>query len=181
VHVIQKTKWSIDPHLYVTLTTDLGTRNLQLVMYAVKHFDHTSHIGGAFDPLLRAITPESIADLSYQRKQEEYDTKETMTLPKLTLNGSCMSKSFKALDELLRRYHGISGAPLSYIVRNKCNIKRSQDDPPFGSFHSTYFSYDEEMICQAPISRDPYIPLELQGKGYGHYHIHFTVDMKKVW
>ena len=72
--------------------SDLATCNLQLGMYAVKHFDRTSHVDGAFVTLLRAITPESKADLSYQRKKEEYDAKETPTLPKLTLDGSCVAK-----------------------------------------------------------------------------------------
>ena len=101
VHVIRKTKLSIDPDTYVTIS-DLATRNLQLAMSAVKHFDCTSHVGVAFVTLLRAaITPKSIADLSYQHKQEEYDAKETLTLPKLTLDGSHVAKSFEALDKLL--------------------------------------------------------------------------------
>ena len=117
VHVIRKTKSAIDPNAFATIS-NLATR-LQLAMYVVKHFNRTSCTSGAFDALLRGITPESIADLAYQRKQEKYEAKETPTLPKLTLDGSCIAKSFEALDKLLQRYRGISGVPLSYDI---CNI-----------------------------------------------------------
>ena len=117
VHVIRKTKLAIDPDALVTVS-DLALHNLQLAIYAIKHFDCTSRTGAAFDALFWGITPASIADLAYQRKQEEYDAKETPTLPKLTLVGSRVAKSFEALDELLGRYCGISGVPLSFVVRN---------------------------------------------------------------
>ncbi len=147
--MIHKTRLLINPDAFVTIS-DLATCNLQLAMYTVKHFDRTSRVGGAFDALLRGITPESIADLSYQRKQEEYDAKETPTLPKSTLDGSCVAKSFEALNELLGRYRSISGISLSYVVHNIQQVRPSREDPPFGTFHSIYSSYDEEMIRRAP-------------------------------
>jgi hypothetical protein len=118
VRAIRKTKSAIDPEALVTVS-DLALCNLQLAIYAINHFDRTSRSNAAFDALFRGITPASIADLAYQRKQEEYDAKETPTLPKLTLDGSRVAKSFEALDELLGRFHGISGVPLSSVVRNE--------------------------------------------------------------
>ena len=161
--------------------SDLALCNLQLAIYAIKHFGCTSRTGAAFDALFWGITPTSIADLAYQRKQEEYDAKETPTLPKLTLDGSRVAKSFEALDELLGRFRGISGVPLSYVVRNERAVKPSREDPRFNAPQSTYSSYDEEMIARAPITSNPFMPVLHQAEGVGPFHIHFTIDMKKVW
>jgi hypothetical protein len=37
------------------------------------------------------------------------------------------------------------------------------------------------MIHRAPITRMPFVQPEIQPEGNGPYHIHFTIDMKKVW
>ena len=76
VHAIRKTKSAIDLDALVTVS-DFTLCNLQLAIYAIKHFDCTSHTGAAFDALFQGNTPVSIADLAYQRKQEENDAKET--------------------------------------------------------------------------------------------------------
>ena len=76
-----------------------------------------------------------------------------------------MIKSFEALNELLERYHLITSVPLFYVVHAKGDVTRNQEDPPLGQYNKLYSSYDKEIICQAPITLDPFISLKLQGEG----------------
>ena len=80
--VIRKTKSVVNPQTYVTVP-DLAIRNLQLAIFAIKHFDRTSR-DKEFG--LENITDELLSGLHYQRIEEEASKNETITLPKLTLS-----------------------------------------------------------------------------------------------
>ncbi len=46
---------------------------------------------------------------------------------------------------------GVTGVPLSYVIRNILNPPCEVDDPAFGANDSAYTSIDLELISRAPI------------------------------
>ena len=47
--------------------------------------------------------------------------------------------------------HGVTGVPLSYVIRNTLDPPLAADDPAFGETDLAYTSIDLELILQAPI------------------------------
>lgn len=152
---------------------DAAVRNFQLAVTYAKHHERTT----------RSLTPDMImpalfGGIKIQREIEEKQKGVKVDLPTgLTLDVSIKAaKTFEAVVKHLGRYRGISGVPLSYVVRTQLLPPNQATDPAVGDPHSKYASYDAEMIARAPIIMGGAV-----GTEDGPFHHAFMVDMTKVW
>ncbi len=151
---------------------DRSLRNFQLEVTVAKHYERTSRVLKTSD-----IDVSLFPAFKAQKEIEDQQRKDKPELPTgLELNQTPKAaKVFELVREHLGRYRGISGVPLSYVVRE-------QPFPPFGPdpmFTSTprsrYESFDAEMIRRAPIYLNPDM-----GET-GPLHPTFVADMTTVW
>ena len=152
---------------------DAAVRNFQLAVAYAKHHDRTTRTLSPLD-----IHPSKFAGIKIQREIEEKQKGIKVDLPTgLTLEQPIkVAKTFEAIVEHLGRYRGISGVPLSYVVRTQLLPPNQFTDPPVGDIGSAYSSYDAEMVARAPITLDGHT-----GTEDGPYHHAFMVDMTRVW
>ena len=71
--------------------------------------------------------------------------------PAQTLNMALATKTFDKTRTTLSRMCGVTGIPLSYVIRGILKVKDVVDDPAFGETNSAYTSIDSELIMRAPI------------------------------
>ena len=113
--VVKNACKAVDPNSGAQLTAaNRAMTNLQLAILVAKHYVCTS----------RDLTPDDIDITLFpafkaQAKVEAQQRKEKPDLPTgLVLdNTPKAARVFDAVVEHLGRYHGISGAPLSYVIR----------------------------------------------------------------
>ena len=129
--------------------------NLKLMCYYIRHKDRTSR--SAYIP---GITSASIRALRHLRDEEKAhkDPEDTPSI------GRDWAKNMEGIEEWLRRYIGVTGVPLSYVIRKEPNVRPTAQDPP-----GNYESHIEEMIARSPIRTG------------GTYNPYFVTDNKKVW
>jgi len=152
---------------------DKAVRNFQLAVAYAKHRERTTHT-----LMPNAIAPSMFEGIKIQREIEAKQKGVKVDLPTgLSLeNPIKVAKTFEAVVEHLGRYRGISGVPLSYVVRTNLLPKGHYSDPAVGEQGSQYASYDAEMVARAPITLDG-----LNGFEDGPFHHAFMVDMTCVW
>ncbi len=104
-------------------------------------------------------TWDDIKTLTNQKtlKDSLLDTKQPET-PAMTLDLQLVAKAFTNMLILLTKMRGISGHPLSYVLRPSLKGPKdadidneTEDPPPFGQPGSPYFSNDAELCSRAPI------------------------------
>jgi hypothetical protein len=95
---------------------DRALRNFQMAVTVAKHFDRTSRV---LTP--RDIDPDLFPAFKAQKEIEDQQRKNKPELPTgLTLDQTPKAaRVFELVREHLGRYRGISGAPLSYVVRDQ--------------------------------------------------------------
>lgn len=151
---------------------DRSLRSFQLAVTVAKHYERTSRILTTKD-----IDPNIFPMFKAQKEIEDQQRKTKPELPTgLTLDQTPKAaKVFELVREHLGRYRGISGVPLSYVVRDQ-PFPPDDPDPMFiNAPRSRYESFDAEMIRRAPIYLHP-------GMGEtGPLHPTFVADMTKVW
>ena len=151
---------------------DRSLRNFQLAVTVAKHYERTSRVLKTSD-----IDVSLFPAFKAQKDIEDLQRKDKPELPTgLELNQTPKAaKVFELVREHLGRYRGISGVPLSYVVREQ-PFPPDYPDPMFTSIpRSRYESFDAEMIRRAPIYLNPAL-----GET-GPLHPTFVADMTKVW
>jgi len=150
---------------------DRAMNNFKMAVTVAKHFERTS----------RKLTPDDIDTTWFnayksQKDIEEIQAKTKHDLPTgLKLDDTPKAaKVFEAVNEHIGRYRGMSGAPLSYVIREHINMP-DEPDPPFYAPLSRYVSFDAEMIRRAPIGLTDTVSEN------GPFHPTFLADMQKVW
>jgi hypothetical protein len=171
--VVKNARKAYDPDSGELLTAaNRAMTNLQLAVLVARHYARTS----------RELNPDDIdVDLfpafKAQAEVEEHQRKEKPDLPTgLVLdNTPKAARVFDAVVEHLGRHRGISGAPLSYVIRTNI-YPPDGTDPLFTNAPRTrYTSFDDEMIRRSPILLTP------TTSEAGPYHPSFLADMVKVW
>jgi hypothetical protein len=78
---------------------------------------------------------------------------------------------------------GVTGVPLTYVIRAILFPPHESDDPAFGEQESEYTSIDLELISQAPIPDDRCDLMDNKDelKEIGPFALTFLTDAKKVW
>ena len=84
--------------------------NLMLAVYFIIHRDRVSR-----DVTFMNVTLAGVRKLSDQREMEEDATEGSVTNPNVHTNN--WSKALKGIEEYIRTFRGVNGAPLSYVVR----------------------------------------------------------------
>jgi hypothetical protein len=151
---------------------DRSLRNFQLAVTVAKHYERTSRVLKTSD-----IDVSLFPAFKAQKEIEDQQRKDKPELPTgLELNQTPKAaKVFELVREHLGRYRGISGVPLSYVVREQ-PFPPDDPDPMFTNVpRSRYESFDAEMIRRAPIYLNPAL-----GET-GPLHPTFVADMTKVW
>jgi hypothetical protein len=103
--------------------------------------------------------------------------------PAQTLDLASAAKTFNKTRTILSHVRGVTGVPLSYVIRNILYPPPKVDYPAFGKLESVYSSIDSELISRAPILHpdanedDDKEELETEGP----FTITFLMDAKKVW
>ena len=76
------------------------------------------------------MTLEGVRKLAGQREMEEYATEYSFTDSKVNTNN--WPKTLEGVEEYLRTFRGVNGAPLSYVVRKQLVPTAKSDDPSNG-------------------------------------------------
>ncbi len=118
--------------------------NLVKLLFFLLHMERTS----------RPVTPadctmDALKSLDFQRKVENEHDASAAKVP--VIDDSDWSKTLEGQIDFLNQHRGITGVPLSYIIRNELKVKAATSDPSMGSQNSVYESHDHEMIARAPI------------------------------
>lgn len=118
--------------------------NLVKLLFFLLHMERTS----------RPVTPadctmDALKSLDFQRKVENEHDASAAKVP--VIDDSDWSKTLESCIDYLSQHRGITGVPLSYVIRNELKVKAAASDPRTGSQNSVYESHDQEMIARAPI------------------------------
>ena len=155
--------------------SDAALNRFQMAVYATKHARWTNRTIEAHE-----VDTSDFDNLRAQREIEDKARETKPTLPAgLTLeNDLRVAKTFESVVEHLGRYRGMTGVPLSYVVRNELHPPDGAYDPPVGDQDSQYRSYDEEMVARAPICHPGAVGCPDTGI---HLTATFMNDMTRVW
>jgi hypothetical protein len=140
------------------------------------------------------ITWDEVSILKNQKTLEDnlQDRKSPET-PVMTLDPQTAAKVFLEMTVLLGKLRGITGIPLSYVVRfilmspNKLTYGDPiRDYPPFGQAGSPYSSVDDELVARAAILRNNLTHGQLAAsqetlKNEGPFEPTFMADMVLVY
>ena len=164
---------------------EISVERLKLAVFWIKHMDRVQRdVGIPARPLVKTELKEMLLlktqkqledDWRLSNKEPDYSTQ--------TLDMASAAKTFDKTKTLLSRVRGVTGVPLSYVIRGKIKVEHETDEPEFGATDSKFTSIDEEMIARAPIlsedadENDPDESLETKGP----FHVAFLTDAKKVY
>ncbi len=131
------------------------------------------------------VTLDTIMLLKTQKQLEDewrLGNKEP-NYPPATLDLASATKTLDKTRTILSCVPGVTGVPLSYVIRNILDPPHAVDDPAFGETNSAYTSIDSELISWAPI---PHVDADLSSddddlKANGPFDLTFLTDAKKVW
>jgi hypothetical protein len=164
---------------------ELSSAQLKLVIFWIKHQDCTqSEIGGPALPLVTIKLDTMLLLKTQQQLEDEWrlGNKEP-DYPVQTLDLASAAKTFDKTRTLLSCVRGVTGVPLSYVIRNILFPPHEADDPAFGEQEWAYTSIDSELISGAPILHKLCDLMEDKDEleADGPFAITFLMDAKKVW
>ena len=81
------------------------------------------------------MTLAGVKKLAGQLEMEEDATEDSVTTPKVNTNN--WLNKFEVVEEYLFVFRSVTGAPLSYVVREQLVPTAEADDPPNG-YNTTY-------------------------------------------
>ena len=132
---------------------EISVERLKLAVFWIKHMDRVQRdVGIPARPLVKTELKEML--LLKTQKQLEDDWRLSNKEPDYTtqtLDVASAAKTFDKTKTLLSRVRGVTGVPLSYVIRGKIKVEHETDEPEFGATDSKFTSIDEEMIARAPI------------------------------
>ena len=153
----------------------LAARNFQTAAFMAKHYDRISRVLNPSD-----VRPGLFPGYQIQRELEDREiSQKALPLPTdLSFDNPLKAaKTIETLVEHLGRHRGITGVPLSYVVRDNLHPTPAWDDPlPATARGSKHLSHDSEMVARAPITKN-----ERGDAVAGPFHPAFMQDMVKVW
>ena len=133
---------------------EISVERLKLAVFWIKHMDRVQRdVGIPSRPLVKTELKEMLLlktqkqledDWRLSNKEPDYSTQ--------TLDVASAAKTFDKTKTLLSRVRGVTGVPLSYVIRGKIKVEHETDEPEFGATDSQFTSIDEEMIARAPPS-----------------------------
>ena len=106
---------------------------------------------------LTSVDEDILEDIERQKQLEDRYMNEKVSSdpPSLPLDDANVTKSISTIQTDFNGRRGITGIPLSYVIRFSAQVPVAHLDPPFGDDDSNYSSMDDEMIRRAQIySRD---------------------------
>jgi ribosomal protein L29 len=133
----------------------LAENNLKMACYYLRHRARVSRAVVPVDITLANV--RSIRELSTSEGKHE-DPKD-----KPTIDETDWPRTMEAFDEYFRAYHGETGIPLAYVIREEANVP---DEEPVGG----YPTVQDEMITRAPHKNAANESLPV-----------FLADRTKVW
>jgi hypothetical protein len=164
---------------------ELSSARLKLAIFWIKHQDRTQREIGVPGRSLVTIKLDTMLLLKTQKQLEDewrLGNKEP-DYPTQTLDLASATKTFDKTRTLLSCVRGVTGVPLSYVIRNILFPPHKTDDPAFGKQKLVYTFIDSELISRAPILHK--LADEHNDKDKleedGPFAITFLMDAKKVW
>jgi hypothetical protein len=102
---------------------------------------------------LTSVDEDMLEDIERQKQLEDRYTNERVSSdpPSLPLDDANVTKSISTIQTDFNGRRGITGIPLSYVIRFSAHVPAAHQDPPFGVSDSNYPSMDDEMIRRAQI------------------------------
>ena len=164
---------------------EMAVTRFQLLVYYVKHLDRTDRLWFmSIDA--DHITLHVLTSFKDQKKLEKDWLKQNPEhkLEAIHLDNNQAARSFDQAVTILRRIRGVTGVPLSYVVRHKLIPTHHADDPACGKVDSDYTTFDEELEARAPIIEEHnyYSDVTVEDlERSGPFHPAFRSDTKKVW
>jgi hypothetical protein len=132
---------------------EISAAQLKLVIFWIKHQDRTQRkVGIPANPLVRVELKMMLLLKTQKQLEDEWrlGNKEP-EYPAQTLDMASATKTFNKTRTTLSRVRGVTGVPLSYVIRGMLKVTDAVDDPAFGEVDSAYTSIDSELIMRAPI------------------------------
>jgi hypothetical protein len=120
-----------------TSVSMVAQSNLKLATYWLQHRQSISQVTQPGDLLL--LTVRAIKEL----KQEEEQHQDPDTKP--TINAKNWPKTLESINDYIDGYLGVTGAPLSYVIRMEPAIQPGADDP-----EANYDTEHEQMVARMP-------------------------------
>jgi hypothetical protein len=102
---------------------------------------------------LTSVDEDILDDIERQKQLEDRYMNEKVSSdpPSLPLDDANVTKSISTIQTDFNGRRGITGIPLSYVIRFSAHVPAAHQDPPFGESDSNYPSMDDEMIRRAQI------------------------------
>ena len=162
---------------------EMAVARLQLLVFYVKHLDRSDRF--RFTDLAH-VDLAKLNKFKDQKKLEKDWLKQNPEhkLEAMQLDTQTAAASFDQAVTILRRIRGVTGVPLSYVVRHRLYPAHSAEDPPCGNADSAYTTHDEELEARAPIltTLDYYnVRTNDEYEKAGPFHPAFQSDTKKAW
>jgi hypothetical protein len=135
-----------DSEIHVNAT---AASKMVLLAFLCKHQERIQR------PLLEltSVDEDMLEDIERQKQLEDLYTngRAPADPPSLPLDDANVTKSISTIQTDFNGRRGITGIPLSYVIRFSALVPAAHQDPPFGESDSNYPSMDDEMIRRAQI------------------------------
>ena len=143
--------------------------NLMLAVYFTKHNDRVSR-----DVTFLNVMLAGVRKLAGKREMGEDSTEGSATASKV--HNSNWLNTLEIVEEYLRKFRGVNGAPLSYVVRKQLVPTAEVDDPS-----NVYDTINEYMIERAPIVVACIVGTTASLEANGPYTASCLTDRATVW
>lgn len=162
--------------------SEIAVTRLQLLVFYVKHLDRTDRLRFMN---LDNVDLDTIVFFTEQKKLEGawFKTNPENKHEAIQLDNQRAAEAFDLAVMTLRNIRGVSGVPLSYVVRQQLVPKHSIDDPACGTLKSLYTTLDEELEARAPIVKWDFYGTrsEENAEKFGPFHPAYLADTMKAW
>jgi hypothetical protein len=144
--IIRAIRWTLP-------IAEISVARLKLAIFWIRHQDRTQcKVGITSNPLVKTELKMMLLLKTQKQLEDKWclGNKEP-DYPAQTLDMASATKTFDKTRTLLSRVHGVTGIPLSYVMRGILKVKAAVDDHAFGETDLEYTAIDLELIMRAPI------------------------------
>jgi hypothetical protein len=120
--------------------------NFKSLLFYLRHKKRTNRTVRIQD-----ITLANISALAMRQEKEKEDKANFVTPEAPDFDPDDWAQSAENVMDFVSKHPGVTGIPLSYVLRDKLRVKAEADDPAFGLVDSVYASMEEEMVSRASI------------------------------
>ena len=152
--------------------------NFKSLLFFLRHKKRTNRT-----VVIGDITLANITALAMRQEKEVEDKANFVTPENPKFDPDDWAQSAENVLDFVSKHPGVTGIPLSYVLRDTLRVKAEADDPAFGRVDSEYASMEEEMVSRASILSSTAVATmtDAELEDVGPFTDIFLMDSAKVY